>query len=95
MKRIFISAVLGTALLGGVSAASAHGLDDLFRVLPHPEHAFNRDDHDSHVRWHREARGFGHDAHYRAQHERRNEHRFESRRDESHRFGWHRHARDD
>jgi hypothetical protein len=94
MKRILIAAALGTTLLGGMSAASAHGLDDLFRLLPHPERTFDRDDHDSHVRWHREARGFDRHDHDRWDRDRHDDHRFDARHDDHRRFDWHRRGRD-
>ena len=92
MKRILIAAALGASLLGGVSAASAHGLDDLLRSLPHPERVFDRDDHDSHVRWHREARGFEHRDYDRWERDRHDQHRFD--RDDHRHFYGHRHDRD-
>jgi len=67
MKRTLIAAAAGALLLGGTTLANAHGLEDWFRLRPHSE---ARDDHDSHMRWHREARGFSHPDEHRWERER-------------------------
>ena len=99
MKRTFIAAAAGALLLSGATLASAHGIDDLFRLLPHPEHSLDRDPHDSHIRWHNEARGFSHHDEHRWERERAHDQdRYESRwhddRDQHGRFAWRGHDRD-
>jgi len=99
MKRTLIAAAAGALLLGGTTLANAHGLEDLFRLLPHSEHSAARDDHDSHLRWHREARGFSHPDEHRWEREReRDEDRYQWHRDrdrDEHRhFTWRDHDRD-
>lgn len=107
MNSKLIGTALGALMLCGTTLASAHGLDDLFRILPHPEFHADRDrdydrnyndreydrnyDRDRYMAWHRESRWERHDG-YRD----RDEHRFESRRygdrdDEDH--GWRGHDR--
>jgi hypothetical protein len=59
MNSRIIGAAFGVLMLGGTTLASAHGLDDLFRLLPHPEQRVDqRDNHEHYARWHREYRGF-------------------------------------
>jgi hypothetical protein len=61
MNSRIIGAAIGVLMLGGTTLASANGLDDLFRLLPHPEQRVDhRDDHEHYARWHREYRGFPH-----------------------------------
>jgi hypothetical protein len=102
MNTRIIGAAIGALLLGGSTLANAHGLDDLFRFLPHPERRADdrHDDHAPYRAWHREYRGFARHDEHRWDHERmqpREEHRFEARRDydrDDHPgFAWQRHGR--
>jgi hypothetical protein len=80
MNTRIIGAAIGALLLGGTTLANAGGLDDLFRLLPHPEvRADHRDDHRQEMAWHRDDRGFTrHEEYQRAP----DEDRFEAHRDD-------------
>jgi hypothetical protein len=102
MNSKMIGAAIGVLMLGGTTLASAHGLDDLFRLLPHPElRVDQRDDHDHYDRWHREYRGMPHHDDYQWERERSSHYapRFDGRggndRDDHSRFAWRDHDRDD
>ena len=76
MNTKVIATAIGAVLLAGSALANAHGLEDVFTLLPHAErHAEHRDDyHRPYLDWHREYRGFArHHAYERV--------RFDSRRD--------------
>jgi hypothetical protein len=85
MKTRIMSAAIGALLLGGAALANAGPLDDLFRLLPHPEvRAEQHDDHGSYMAWHRESRDMMRYRQYQRMHERDRWHddqRFDARRD--------------
>ena len=93
MRTKLITAAIGALLLGGSTFAKAHGPDDLFRLLPHPQ--LHDDD------WRRHDGPRWNDAHRDYRIERR-EHEYDRYRPHYHdryrrdhgRFFWHRHDRD-
>jgi hypothetical protein len=89
MNSKMIGAAVGVLMLGGTTLASAHGLDDLFRLLPHPaQRVEHRDDHDHYARWHREYRGLPHHDDSRWERSRAHDvQRFDH--DDHSRFAWH------
>ena len=83
MNRTVIAAAIGVLMLGGTTLASARGPSDQFRFQSHPGQRMDRRaDHESHLSWQRDYRGFSrHDEQrWQPEHE-RGEHRFEARRD--------------
>jgi hypothetical protein len=85
MKTRIMSAAIGALLLGGATLANAGPLDDLFRLLPHPEvRAEQRDDHGNYMAWHRESRDMVRYRQYQRTNDRdrwHDNHRFDARHD--------------